>query len=136
MIDRYTKVVLTLIACALVYLCVMVTPLPRAHAQAPSIRPGESSGPTEVVIVGWTSRSGDAAFPVSIGHPVQVTAERPLPISGQVTTERSSTGLADRVILVGWEEDATREKRAGGMQQLSDNPLNAGLRALPIKFAK
>lgn len=134
MVDRYTKAVLTLIAFALVYLCVIVTPLPRAHAQTPSIRPGESSGPTEVVVVGWRSREGLAAFPVSIADPVRVTAAQPLPVKGEVTTERSA-GVADRVVLVGWEENARRD-RTMNMEQLSDNAIEAGLRALPVKFAK
>src|SRR5687767_7939927 len=107
MIDRYTKVVLTVIAGALLYLAVIFTPLPAANAQTPSKYPGQSSGPTEVVIVGWTA--GQSVVPVSIGHPVQVTATRPLPIAGEVKTEPASD-KADRVILVGWEESATREK--------------------------
>jgi hypothetical protein len=108
--DRYTRLLLTVIAGALIYLCVVLTPLPSAHAQTASLRPGEPSGPTEVVIVGWQSRAGAVPFPVSIGHPVQVAASQPLPIRGEVTTERTSTGLADRVVIVGWEEGARREK--------------------------
>ncbi len=107
MIDRYTKFILTVIAGALLYLGVIFTPLPAANAQTPSKYHGQSSGPTEVVIVGW--HSGQDVIPVSIGHPVQVTASKPLPITGQVTTERTSE-KADRVVLVGWEENATREK--------------------------
>jgi hypothetical protein len=107
MIDRYTKFILTVIAGALLYLAVIFTPLPTAIAQVPSKYPGQSSGPTEVVIVGWTA--GQSVVPVSIGHPVQVTATKPLPITGEVTTERTSE-KADRVVLVGWEESATREK--------------------------
>ena len=86
MTDRYTKCVLTVIAVALVYLCVIFTPLPHAHAQTSSIRPGESSGPTEVVVVGW-------------------------------------------------EENATREKMTG-MAQLSDDDQWSGFRALPVKISR
>jgi hypothetical protein len=107
MIDRYTKFILTVIAGALLYLAVIFTALPTANAQIPSKFPGQSSGPTEVVVVGW--QTGQAIVPVSIGHPVQVTASRPLPITGQVTTEPASE-KADRVVLVGWEEGSTREK--------------------------
>ena len=107
MIDSYTKFILTVIAGALLYLAVIFTPLPTANAQTPSKYPGQSSGPTEVVIVGW--QTGEAIVPVSIGHPVQVTASKPLPITGQVTTERASE-KADRVVVVGWEEGTTREK--------------------------
>lgn len=128
MIDRYTKFVLTVIAGALLYLGVIFTPLPSASAQAPSTKPGVSSGPTEVVIVGW--QTGQAVIPVSIGHPVQVTAARPLPITGQVKTERASD-RADRVILVGWEENGSRDK-AGRMEQFSNNPNFSG-RALPVQ---
>lgn len=130
MTDRYTKFVLTLIACALVYLCVIFTPLPRAHAQTPSIRPGESSGPTEVVVVGWRAR-GEASVPVTITHPVQVTAPQALPITGQVTTESSDRPA--RVILIGWEENANRNKPLP-LKQLSDyNPVTKGL---PVQLPK
>ena len=99
--DRYLKTVLTVIAGALIYLCIVVTPLPGLSAQVPSIRPGEPSGPTEVVIVGW--RAADAAFPVAVLNSVRVTASEPLPIRGSVTTERSSSGRADRVLHAGAE---------------------------------
>lgn len=102
--DRYIKTVLTVIASALIYLCVVMTPLPGLSAQTPSQRPGVSSGPLDVVIVGW--RTAEAAFPVAVLNPVRVTASEPLPIRGSVTTERSS-GRADRVVVVGWEENAS-----------------------------
>ena len=60
MTDRYLKSVLTVIAGALIYLCVILTPIPRASAQTPSIRPGEPSGPTEVVVVGWQAGAREA----------------------------------------------------------------------------
>ena len=44
--DRYTKTVLTVIAGALIYLCVITTPLPGVSAQSPSKLPGVSSSPT------------------------------------------------------------------------------------------
>ncbi|MGH9218556.1 MAG: hypothetical protein ACRD1W_04605, partial [Vicinamibacterales bacterium] len=106
---RYIKTVLTIIAGALIYLCIVVTPLPALSAQVNTQRPGEPSGPTDVVIVGWRA-PGDAALPVSIQHQVRVFATEPLPIRGSVTTERSSSGLADRVVVVGWEENASKEK--------------------------
>ena len=102
MIDRYTRIVLSLIAGTLIYIAVILTPLPSAHAQQPTLRPGESSGPTEVVIVGW--RPGGRE-PV----PVTIQQSQPLRIEGAVTTERSSTRVADRVLLVGWESGAGRE---------------------------
>lgn len=96
MIDRYTKTVLTIIACALVYICIAITPLPPVAAQAvqSSKRPGETTGPAEVVIVGWKQ---DA--------PMQISSAEPL----RVVTERSS-GAADRVVVVGYEENAMRER--------------------------
>ena len=102
MIDRYLKSVLTVIAGALVYLCVVLTPIPGVEAQTPSLRPGVSSGPMEVVIVGWQA---GAREPI----PVSVQQTQPLRIEGNVTTERSTTRLADRVVLVGWENNGTAQ---------------------------
>ena len=96
MTDRYTKTMLTIIACALVYICVAVTAFPSVAAQPvqSSKRPGDTTGPAEVVIVGWKQ---DA--------PMQISSAEPL----RVTTERSSGG-ADRVVVVGYEENAQRER--------------------------
>lgn len=129
MVDRYTKAVLTLIACALIYLCVIFTPVPRAHAQTPSKHPGDPSGPTEVIVVGWRP-PGEIAVPVTITHPVQVTAPQPLRITGQVTTE--STDRPERVIVIGWEDGAIRE-RPRTLNTLSGSP---GLRGLPVQLPK
>ena len=88
--DRYTKIVLTVIAGALVYICVVLTAFPAVQAQGTQ-RPGEFTGrPVEAVIVGW-----------KITEPVQIATSRPI----QVQTERS-TGAADRMVIVGWEENA------------------------------
>lgn len=130
MTDRYTKFALSLIAAALVYLCVIFTPLPGAHAQTPSIRPGEPSGPTEVIVVGWQAPGG-IAVPVSITHPVQVTAPQPLRVTGQVITE--SSDRAGRVVVIGWEENAVRD-RARDLKTLSDSP-NV-MRGLPVQPPK
>jgi hypothetical protein len=108
MTDRYTKIVLTIIAGALVYICIAITPLPSisAQAQQASKRPGESTGPAEVVIVGWKQNA-----------PMQIATTEPL----HVVTERSS-GVADRVVLVGWEENAMRE-RSGTLRVITgQNP--------------
>jgi hypothetical protein len=111
MIDRYTKVVLTIIATTLVYLCIVMTPLPGVQAQT-ARRPGDPTGPGEMVIVGWRAPKGETV-PVSIMGPVSVTNDsQPLRITGQVTTERSS-GAADRVVLAGWEENSVRERVRG-----------------------
>lgn len=100
--DRYTKIILTVIAGALLYIAAILTPLPGLDAQVPSLRPGEPSGPTEVVIVGWHT---GAREPI----PVSIQQTQPLRIIGEVTTERSAD-RADRVVLVGWEPGADRDR--------------------------
>lgn len=109
MIDRYTKVVLTLIATALTYLCVILTPIPAVQAEQAqsSPRPGEPTGPAQVVIVGWRGAPGDT-IPVSVPGTVPVTVTAPVQVTGRVTTEKASE-RADRVVLVGWEEGGTRD---------------------------
>jgi hypothetical protein len=106
--DRYTKTVLTVIAIALVYLCIVMTPIPAVHAQQTAARPGEMTGPAQVVVVGWNANA-----------PVPITTTQPL----QVVTERS-TGAADRMIVVGWEENAA-PGRAGNVHTFSGP--NSGL---------
>lgn len=92
--DRYTKIVLTVIAAALVYLCIVLTPLPSAHAQGTK-RAGEMiDKPIEAVIVGWKAQE---ALPIHSLEPLRVQTER-------------SSGSADRVVIVGWEENATRDR--------------------------
>ena len=94
--DRYTKTVLTVIAAALVYLCVVLTPLPSAHAQGTQ-RAGEMiTTPIETVIVGWKAQG---SLPIYTPEPLRVQTER-------------STGSADRVVIVGWEENAGRDRAA------------------------
>ena len=116
MSDRYTKAVLTIIAAALVYLCIVMTPMPGVHAQTAK-RPGDPTGPGEMVIVGWRAPKGETV-PVSVMGAVTVNDTEPLRIAGRVTTERSSGG-ADRVVLVGWEENASRERPAAGFRNLN-----------------
>jgi len=92
--DRYSKIVLTVIAAALWYLCVVMTAFPAVNAQGTK-RAGEMiDKPIEAVIVGWR-----------VTDPLAISASRPLPVQ----TERAS-GAADRVVIVGWEENATRER--------------------------
>jgi hypothetical protein len=129
MTDRYIKSMLTVIAGALIYLCVVLTPMPHVNAQVNSRTPGEPSGPTDVVIVGWRP-PGDAAFPVSIQHQVRVSATEPLPIRGVVTTERSSSGIADRVVVVGWEENASKDRPS---QLHTINTTNSRPTGIPVR---
>ncbi len=107
--DRYLKGVLTVIALALVYLCVVSTPLPALIAQTQSlVKPGDITGPMQVVVVGWGGKPGDA-LPIVAAQPLPTTVQNTVQVNGRVATERSG-GTADRVVLVGWEErgDAAR----------------------------
>ena len=117
MSDRYTKFVLTVIAAALLYLCVVLTPLPAVQAQQNTLRPGEPTGPVQAVIVGWRGAPGES-IPVSTALPVPVVIKDTVQISGTVATERSS-GAADRVVVVGWEEGAVREKLTRPMRAIT-----------------
>jgi len=91
--DAYGRVVLTVIAAALVYLCILLTPAAgvSAQAQAALLRPGEPTGPVEVVVVGWQAAE---SAPVRVTEPVQV--------AGRVETVRAGQA-ADRVVIAGWE---------------------------------
>jgi hypothetical protein len=102
--DSYVKGALTVIALALVYLCIVLTPWPRAEAQTqpPVVRPGDPTGPMPVVVVGWRAGSGEIV-PVAVTNAVTTTVQGTVEVSGRVTTERTG-GAADRVVLVGWEE--------------------------------
>ncbi len=118
--DRYSKFVLTIIAVALVYLCVILTPLPALQAQAQTTqRPGEFTGPGQVVVVGWKVPQSEAV-PVTIARPVQVT--------GKVTSEPSER--ATRVVVSGWEELGTLERGSNTVRALSSS---AGLPVAPVQ---
>jgi hypothetical protein len=97
-VDLYLRAVLTVIAGALVYLCVVLTPSATVLAQQPgqivgAPVPGVSTGPAEMVIVGW--RSADV-IPVAISRgEVRVT--------GRVETEPAENSVF-RTTLIGWEE--------------------------------
>ena len=61
-VDRYTKIVLTLILAALVYLCVAVTPV------GTSVSAQEGTAPTtRVVLVGWEGEDRKV-YPISDMH--------------------------------------------------------------------
>jgi hypothetical protein len=90
--DTYSRFVLTVIAAALVYLCVVLTPPVGLSAQVPATsKPGEPTGPVEVVVVSW--RATESA-PVRVTEPVQV--------AGRVEAVRSDQA-PDRVVIAGWE---------------------------------
>ena len=127
--DLYLKSVLTVIAAALVYLCVVFTPLPTVSAQVGGRvvggkTPGESTGPAEVVIVDWRLPEG-ASLPVNVTRgDVQVTNE--VAVRGNVElTQPAHKPL--RSVVIGFEEGSSTTQ-AGRFAPL--NPT-AG-RALPV----
>jgi hypothetical protein len=132
-VDSYTRVVLTIIATALVYLCVVLTPLPGLRAQGLP-RPGDPTGPGRVVVVGW-----DTADQI----PVQLISSIPLKVSGDVSLNgvvetRQTTNSLSRVVLTGWEENL--ERPVNGQSPAVANafrPFNAraqspSLRGVPV----
>jgi hypothetical protein len=107
-VDVYSRVVLTVIAAALVYLCVLLTPLPAVSAQAGRVvgtsQPGLSTGPAEMVVVGWRLSE---PLPVVVTHgDVRVTNEV-LQVRGRVLAEQAPDSV-HRTSLIGWEEGGTR----------------------------
>jgi hypothetical protein len=135
--DCYLRAVLTVIAAALVYLCIALTPLPVALAQGtrvPGARtPGEPTGPAEVVIVGARLAS-DAALPVQIVGRVNVTGDvrviNDVRVAGRVEA-LPVPQTSQRVVLVGWEDHGARES-AGAFNQWD---ARQG-RGLPVSSSK
>ena len=125
--DRYLRCVLTTIALALVYLCIVLTPLPIASAQG-ARTPGESTGPAEMVIVGMRLGPADA-LPVYAPNPIPLTGDvkvsNEVRVTGRVQTEQAAR-TSSRVVIAGWEEKGSRE--AAGTY-LPFEPLQG--RALP-----
>jgi hypothetical protein len=120
--------VLTVIAAALVYLCVVLTPMPAASAQG-AATPGTVIGPAEVTIVGWRL-APNATFPIHIPGRVTVAGEvrvsNELRVTGKVETEQTPSSTS-RVVLSGWE-DAASPRAAGRF-----TPWNSGQgAALPV----
>jgi len=123
----YLHAVLTVIAAALVYLCVLFTPLPIASAQGRPIvgapTPGESTGPAEMVIVGFRLPP-DTVLPIQ--GTVDATVSNTVRIAGRVET-LPVDNTTTRAILVGWEEGGAPGSR-GGFKAF--NPL--ANQALPV----
>ena len=120
--DRYLRVVLGVIAAALVYLCVLLTPLPAAFAQTTQ-RPGQFVGPGEMVIVGVRLAAGEA-MPVQVANEVRV--------NGQVRTEQPPNSY-DRVMLMGWEDNSSNNPAVPGTFVPWSRAKN---QALPIQVVK
>jgi hypothetical protein len=112
---------LTVIAVALIYLCIVLTPMPSVSAQQPgqivgAPQPGLSTGPAEVVIVGW--RSSDTV-PVAISR-------GEVRVSGRVEMQPASDSVF-RMTVIGWEDHAT-PREAGTF-----HPIDEGQgRGLPV----
>jgi hypothetical protein len=113
--DWYVRATLTVIAASLVYIGALLTPLPPVAAQVTpppgsTLRPGEYTGPAEVVVVGWQLPDG-AGLPVQLAAPANVTITNEVRLSGPIET-RAAPQTSQRVVLVGWE-DAGAADRAG-----------------------
>ena len=98
-VDRYTRVVLTVIAGALVYICIALTPMPSVSAQR-ALRPGDDTGPGRVVVVGWEAT---AHLPVQVVDSITLKTTGDMRVVGPVQTQQS-TNSTDRVVLTGWED--------------------------------
>jgi hypothetical protein len=125
--DRYVRITLTVIATALVYLCIVLTPLPSVSAQGGRVvgapTPGVSTGPAEMVVVGW--RVPDT-IPVTVARgDVRITNDT-IRVNGRVQAEQPP-GTAHRTVLIGWEEQGTLTK-AGGFAPLG----SAQPRGVPV----
>lgn len=99
MVDRYTRVVLTVIAACLVYLCLVFshvgTPVSAQQVPAPPVgaqRPGMATGPAEVVVVGFRIDPEEPPLPVNVRNTV---------------TTQTAPDSAERVIVAGWEDRRT-----------------------------
>ncbi len=101
MLDRYTRVVLTVIAACLVYLCLVFSPVgaPLSAQQvvpqqppAGALRPGMGTGPAEVVVVGFRLSQDDPPLPVAVRNTV---------------TTQPSMESPTRVVVAGWEDRRT-----------------------------
>jgi hypothetical protein len=127
--DPYVKGVLTVIAGALVYLCIVITPWPAAGAQT-AARPGDPTGPAQVVVVGWRAPQNERE-PIVAPSAIPVTMNEPVRVTGQVTTERTA-GNADRVVIVGWEERAELRSGPGSFQRFDSRLASGKESGLPV----
>jgi hypothetical protein len=130
-IDAYTRAVLTIIAIALVYLCVVFSPMPAVSAQR-GLRPGDDTGPAQVVVVGW--RTTDvAAMNIAGSVPLRVSGE--VSVSGVIET-RSTPNAVARVVLAGWEETAPGpvqgQSAPGAFRALNPRAQSPNVRGIPV----
>ena len=130
--DLYIRVVLTIVAAALVYLCVIFTPLPTASAQTGRVvgarTPGEYTGPAEVVIVGWRFPEG-GSLPVHVTRgDVRVLNE--VRVAGQVEAVQPHNGSL-RTVLIGYEQAASTSA-PGRFNDLSPT-VGRGVPVVPLQ---
>src|SRR5688500_9278755 len=116
-VDRYTRAVLTVIAGALVYICIALTPMPSVSAQR-GLRPGGDAGPARVALVGWESNTR-VPVPVQVVDSVTLKTIGDMRVTGTVQTEQAPRTL-DRVVLTGWEEGGSAGT-PGGYRSLNPN---------------
>jgi hypothetical protein len=114
-VDRYTRAVLTVIAGALVYICIALTPMPSVSAQR-ALRPGDDTGPGRVVIVGWEATTH---VPVQLVDSITLKTTGDMRVVGTVQTQQAPRTL-DRVVLAGWEERGAAGT-PGGYRSLDPN---------------
>lgn len=103
--DLYLRAVLTVIAAALVYLCVVLTPIPAASAQGRVVgarTPGESTGPAEMVVVGWRTPANE---PVPVRIVGDVNVANTVRVSGRVEVAQPPDE-AMRTVVIGYENRA------------------------------
>jgi hypothetical protein len=125
-VDLYLRVVLTVIAVALVYLCAVLTPLPILNAQT-APRPGMDTGPARCVIVGWQTTD---QIPVQVVDSITLKTTGETRILGSVQTEQRA-GAASRVVVTGWEEGATA-RAPGELRSLTRGAASALPPGLPV----
>lgn len=125
MLDRYTRVVLTVIAACLVYLCLVFSPIgaplsaQQAVQQQPpagAVRPGMGTGPAEVVVVGFRLSQDEAPLPVAVRNTV---------------TTQPSIESPTRVVVAGWED-----RRTNSLVRLAPDsglPIDLGGGARPTR---
>ena len=131
--DRYVRWLLTIIALALVYLCVVLTPWPAVDAQAqttpPVVRPGEITSPMPVVVVGWRAAPGEIA-PVAMTGPVTASVQNTVQVTGQVTTERAR---APRTVSSSWAGRSAVNRPAAARSSGRSTPRPRGLVRRPLR---
>ena len=125
-VDFYTRAALTVIALALVYLCVAFTPLPSVHAQR-GARPGDDTGPAQCVIVGWKSTDH---VPVQVLDSITLKTTGDVRVTGTVQTEQKANST-HRVVLAGWEERGFDTSR-GTFRSFDLDARNPNPRGVPV----